>query len=202
VISSHLQNHFGYFSNTWETNRTMQHHIKRKVLLLFCFVTGIRCEQEFANNNSLFSEQEFANSGNIWAAFGNFFQSFMDWFGSGSWTPWVPSPGVALELVDINNQSAILNCSWTSPVSGNITWQVDNESAESDEDTAGGSTITINWEDFDKEPGDIVAITCIGESSGNNGTWAGMSQVMESFMVPGGENMFENFMNFTFTDYP
>ena len=74
---------------------------------MFCFVAGIRCEQEFANNNSLFSEQEFANSGNIWAAFGNFFQSFMDWFGFGSWTPWVPSPGVALELVDINNQSAM-----------------------------------------------------------------------------------------------
>ena len=76
-----------------------------------------------------------------------------------------------------------MNCSWTSPVSGNITWQVDYESAESDEDTADGSTITINWEDFDKEPGDIVAITCIGESSGNNGTWAGMSQV-KKFINP------------------
>jgi len=116
----------------------------------------------------------------------------MEWFGgfgSGSWTPWIPSPGVALEVLDINNQSATLNCSWTSPVAGNITWLVDNESVESDSDSDDGSLLKINWEDFDKNPGNLVVVSCTGESSGNNGTWSGMSQVSETFMVPGGENV-------------
>jgi len=165
-----------------------------KVLVLLCLIASINCEPQFGSNGP-------------WDFFGSFFQSMMEWFGgfgSGSWTPWIPSPGVALEVLDINNQSATLNCSWTSPVAGNITWLVDNESVESDSDSDDGSLLKINWEDFDKNPGNIVVVSCTGESSGKNGTWSGMSQVSETFMVPGGENVFEDMdiMNFNFTDYP
>ena len=70
-----------------------------------------------------------------------------------------------------------MDCNWTSPTSGNLTWQVDNVYIFGDDDSENGSRLTINWDEFEKLPGDVVFASCIGEFYDKNGTWAGMSQV-------------------------
>ena len=70
-----------------------------------------------------------------------------------------------------------MDCNWTSPTSGNLTWQVDNVYIFGDDDSENGSRLTINWDEFEKLPGDVVFASCIGEFYDKNRTWAGMSQV-------------------------
>eukprot|EP00092_Neocalanus_flemingeri_P010163 GFUD01010953.1.p1 GENE.GFUD01010953.1~~GFUD01010953.1.p1 ORF type:complete len:166 (-),score=43.80 GFUD01010953.1:177-674(-) len=103
-----------------------------------------------------------------------------------------PSSGIKMEVIDVNTQSASVNCSWAGSATGNLTWLVDGSAPELDtvQEGEGGASSLINlvWEKMGKNPGDMVLLSCSGQSAGKtNGTgaWVSASQMMETITVPG-----------------
>ena len=72
-----------------------------------------------------------------------------------------------------------LNCSWSGSGPANLSWTVEEQSVEVSE----GELLTLDWAELDKEAGDVVFVTCSGQSTGsfNNQTgessWASISTV-------------------------
>ena len=73
-----------------------------------------------------------------------------------------------------------LNCTWSGPGSANLSWTVEDQSVKVSE----GELLTITWADLGKEAGDVVFVTCSGQSSGGSASnqtgesaWASVSTV-------------------------
>ena len=71
-----------------------------------------------------------------------------------------------------------LNCSWSGPGSANLNWSVEGQSVGT------GELLTITWDDLDKQAGEVVLVTCSGQSSGSSSSnqtgassWASVSEV-------------------------
>ena len=73
----------------------------------------------------------------------------------------------------------------------NLTWFVDGATADEDivaqDEDGSNALITLVWDSMEKVPGDIISISCRGESaenSNNTGAWASISEIMETISVP------------------
>merc|ERR1739838_260792 len=107
--------------------------------------------------------------------FGSWFDKVFSWFGSFG-SPF--SKSVNIDVVKINNKSASLNCT------------VEEQRVEVKE----GELLTLDWADMGKEAGDVVFVTCSGESSGSSASnqtedssWVSVSTVTQNLVVPGME---------------
>merc|ERR1712222_147596 len=110
---------------------------------------------------------------------------FGSWFGSFG-SPF--SKSVNIDVVKINNKSASLNCSWSGSGTANLSWTVEEQRVEVKE----GELLTLDWADMGKEAGDVVFVTCSGESSGSSASnqtgdssWVSVSTVTQNLVVPG-----------------
>jgi len=119
--------------------------------------------------------------------FNSWFDKIFSWFGSFG-SPF--STSVNINVEEINNKSASLNCSWSGPGSANLSWTVEDQSVAVSE----GELLTITWADLGKEAGDVVFVTCSGQSSGSSASnqtgesaWASVSTVTKNLVVPGTE---------------
>ena len=77
-----------------------------------------------------------------------------------------------------------LNCTWSGSGSANLSWTVEQQRVEVKE----GELLTLDWADLGKKTGDVVFVTCSGESSGNSASnqtgvssWASVSTVILSY---------------------
>merc|ERR1719450_1737404 len=93
------------------------------------------------------------------------------------------SSSVTLNVIEINNSSAKLNCTWSGSGSGNLTWSVDDVDQEES-----SNVLSLVWEDLKKLPGDEVVVRCselLGTWEGGWTTWG--SEVITSVVVPGAD---------------
>jgi len=128
-----------------------------------------------------------AGGGGVFDFVNSWFDKISSWFGSFGFGSGFSST-VNIDVVDINNKSASLNCSWSGPGSANLSWSVEGQSVGT------GELLTITWDDLDKQAGEVVLVTCSGQSSGSSSSnqtgassWASVSEVTKSLIVPGSE---------------
>jgi len=94
----------------------------------------------------------------------------------------VSGSSLNLTVLDINNETARLGCTWSGQGTANFTWEIaadinnntnGGESAGLKEEDVGASSsiLTITWNLLGVQPGDSVVASCIQSSSGGgNGT--------------------------------
>merc|ERR1719378_1497232 len=114
-----------------------------------------------------------------WPSFGDLIPSFLR-----------PTAGINLEVIQLNNESASINCSWTGGETANLSWTVDQAPPADGmkvEEDGGSSLLVLDWISLGKKGGDVVLVACAGRAAGNNtetGAWATAAQMMETLRVP------------------
>jgi len=148
-----------------------------KYIIILCLFSSILCAPAPSNDFSSIMQNFFSSLSNFkWPDFSSLIPNFGG------------SSSVTLNVIEINNSSAKLNCTWSGSGSGNLTWSVDG--VDQDESS---NVLSLVWEDLKKLPGDVVVVSCAGASSGttsNNVTSAwttSVSEVMTSVVVPGAD---------------
>jgi len=99
-----------------------------------------------------------------------------------------PASGITLDVLENNNQSARLNCSWVGAgeEGANLTLLVDGEEpreGETKEESSSGIVLTLDWRARNLTVGQSVVVSCTGQA-GNVG-WASVSSVSELIPVGG-----------------
>eukprot|EP00091_Calanus_sinicus_P015858 TRINITY_DN3473_c0_g1_i2.p1 TRINITY_DN3473_c0_g1~~TRINITY_DN3473_c0_g1_i2.p1 ORF type:complete len:187 (-),score=66.01 TRINITY_DN3473_c0_g1_i2:153-713(-) len=146
-----------------------------KVFVLLCLVSG-----HFAL--PFIPPNIFSNSWwDDWSSWSDLIPSFMQ-----------PASGIKLDVTDLTNQSARVNCSWTGTGSVNLTWSLDGDVVPADlveeGEGAASSVLQLQWEALGKNAGDVVLVSCTGESAGrtnDTGAWVSAAEMMETITVPG-----------------
>jgi len=108
--------------------------------------------------------------------------------------------GLKLDVLENNNQSARLNCSWvgTGEETANLTLLVDGKEQEevTKEASGNGIVLTLDWSARNLTFGQGVVVSCTGQA-GEEG-WASVSSVSELIPVggqqklPEGKELFES----------
>jgi len=100
-----------------------------------------------------------------------------------------PVSGLTLEVLENNNQSARLNCSWVGAgqETANLTLLVDGEEQKGEgvtkEESSNGIVLTLDWSARNLTFGQGVVVSCTGQA-GKEG-WASVSSVSELVPVGG-----------------
>jgi len=101
-----------------------------------------------------------------------------------------PASGLNLDVLENNNQSARLNCSWVGAgaETANLTLLVDGEEQTGEEgvkkeEGKGGIVLTLDWSTRNLTVGQAVVVSCNGQA-GKEG-WASVSSVSELVPVGG-----------------
>merc|ERR1712215_584989 len=97
----------------------------------------------------------------------------------------MPKLKVEMEIINNDNQSASVKCSWNVPGNVNLAWSVDDAPADAgtvttDIDTS-SSVISLVWDTLEKKACDELEIVCKGETAGSAS--AGLIRII----VPGNE---------------
>jgi len=106
-----------------------------------------------------------------------------------AWIPnfFAPTSGLTVDVLENNNQSARLNCSWigAGAESANLTLLVDGEeqNGETVNDNHGSLILTLDWSAQNMSVGQGVVVSCNGRT-GKEG-WASASSVSELIIVGG-----------------
>jgi len=100
-----------------------------------------------------------------------------------------PASGLTLDVLENNNQSARLNCSWVGAgqETANLTLLVDGEEQKGEEvtkeESGNGIVLTLDWSARNLTVGQGVVVSCTGQA-GKEG-WASVSSVSELVPVGG-----------------
>merc|ERR1712059_81217 len=83
------------------------------------------------------------------------------------------TPGVVISILDINNQSAKLNCSWRGRAAENTTlsWSVGDKETKTEEvKVVGEGSIILNivWSERNVTAGEGLWVTCSGQARDSN----------------------------------
>jgi len=99
-----------------------------------------------------------------------------------------PASGLTLDVLENNNQSARLNCSWVGAgaETANLTMLVDGEEQRGEDvkkEEGGAIVLTLDWSARNLTVGQAVVVSCNGQA-GKEG-WASVSSVSELIPVGG-----------------
>jgi len=99
-----------------------------------------------------------------------------------------PASGLKLDVIENNNQSARLNCSWVGAgaETANLTMLVDGEEQRGEDvkkEEGGAIVLTLDWSARNLTVGQAVVVSCNGQA-GKEG-WASVSSVSELIPVGG-----------------